>query len=157
MATVYGSKTLPSLTGPKNAPVKIFAFFGAVILSVFAVTVFRWVTSPYFAPSPVGTDPIPTSLLNLIRFTEVFCVGLIVVFLWILLIKPWIRDRKMPWDGMLMLALLTMWIQDPMCNYFNFTFMRSEEHTSELQSLMRTSYAVFCLKKKIRLTQTIYS
>src|SRR3546814_4744605 len=26
--------------------------------------------------------------------------------------------------------------------------MRSEEHTSELQSLMRTSYAVFCLKKQ---------
>src|SRR3546814_5059739 len=26
---------------------------------------------------------------------------------------------------------------------------RSEEHTSELQSLMRSSYAVFCLKKKI--------
>src|SRR3546814_1153713 len=29
-------------------------------------------------------------------------------------------------------------------------FVRSEEHTSELQSLMRISYAVFCLKKKIR-------
>src|SRR3546814_5896495 len=28
--------------------------------------------------------------------------------------------------------------------------MRSEEHTSELQSLMRNSYAVFCLKKKKR-------
>src|SRR3546814_6570480 len=28
------------------------------------------------------------------------------------------------------------------------TAMRSEEHTSELQSLMRISYAVFCLKKK---------
>src|SRR3546814_6234546 len=28
------------------------------------------------------------------------------------------------------------------------TTMRSEEHTSELQSLMRISYAVFCLKKK---------
>src|SRR3546814_7587223 len=27
-------------------------------------------------------------------------------------------------------------------------FRRSEEHTSELQSLMRISYAVFCLKKK---------
>src|SRR3546814_4349296 len=27
------------------------------------------------------------------------------------------------------------------------TLMRSEEHTSELQSLMRISYAVFCLKK----------
>src|SRR3546814_9321693 len=31
---------------------------------------------------------------------------------------------------------------------FVATQQRSEEHTSELQSLMRTSYAVFCLKKK---------
>src|SRR3546814_4525019 len=32
---------------------------------------------------------------------------------------------------------------------------RSEEHTSELQSLMRISYAVFCLKKKKRKQNTI--
>src|SRR3546814_1274144 len=30
--------------------------------------------------------------------------------------------------------------------------LRSEEHTSELQSLMRISYAVFCLKKKKTIT-----
>src|SRR3546814_1535216 len=30
--------------------------------------------------------------------------------------------------------------------------LRSEEHTSELQSLMRRSYAVFCLKKKTKTT-----
>src|SRR3546814_4113167 len=30
---------------------------------------------------------------------------------------------------------------------------RSEEHTSELQSLMRSSYAVFCLKKKKKTTE----
>src|SRR3546814_20269310 len=33
---------------------------------------------------------------------------------------------------------------------------RSEEHTSELQSLMRISYAVFCLKKKTHKTHTLY-
>src|SRR3546814_1635768 len=33
---------------------------------------------------------------------------------------------------------------------------RSEEHTSELQSLMRISYAVFCLKKKKNTTKQIY-
>src|SRR3546814_1345387 len=33
---------------------------------------------------------------------------------------------------------------------------RSEEHTSELQSLMRISYAVFCLKKKTILQITLY-
>src|SRR3546814_1767866 len=35
-----------------------------------------------------------------------------------------------------------IWSQQPNGQY------RSEEHTSELQSLMRISYAVFCLKKK---------
>src|SRR3546814_10913702 len=33
---------------------------------------------------------------------------------------------------------------------------RSEEHTSELQSLMRISYAVFCLKKKNKTTNLIH-
>src|SRR3546814_5955758 len=32
--------------------------------------------------------------------------------------------------------------------YHSHVFIRSEEHPSELQSLMRTSYAVFCVKKK---------
>src|SRR3546814_1550183 len=32
--------------------------------------------------------------------------------------------------------------------FYHITEHRSEEHTSELQSLMRISYAVFCLKKK---------
>src|SRR3546814_1524021 len=34
---------------------------------------------------------------------------------------------------------------------------RSEEHTSELQSLMRISYAVFCLKKKKQYTKLIHN
>src|SRR3546814_9659340 len=43
----------------------------------------------------------------------------------------------------------------PIHTFFNITLPiiapgRSEEHTSELQSLMRISYAVFCLKKKIK-------
>src|SRR3546814_968952 len=35
--------------------------------------------------------------------------------------------------------------------------VRSEEHTSELQSLMRISYAVFCLKKKNKYISTYYA
>src|SRR3546814_1318822 len=41
------------------------------------------------------------------------------------------------------LSPLAQWIVVPL-----IAFWRSEEHTSELQSLMRISYAVFCLKKK---------
>src|SRR3546814_4691399 len=38
------------------------------------------------------------------------------------------------------------------CNREDHDAERSEEHTSELQSLMRISYAVFCLKKKTKRT-----
>src|SRR3546814_8890967 len=40
------------------------------------------------------------------------------------------------------------WSEITWIRYRSSSFCRSEEHTSELQSLMRISYAVFCLKKK---------
>src|SRR3546814_4375336 len=49
------------------------------------------------------------------------------------------RTRARTWDPLIKSQLLYQ--------------LRSEEHTSELQSLMRTSYAVFCLKKKINQTK----
>src|SRR3546814_10350357 len=39
----------------------------------------------------------------------------------------------------------------------SYLWLRSEEHTSELQSLMRIPYAVFCLKKKQKKTKRINS
>src|SRR3546814_2963756 len=44
------------------------------------------------------------------------------------------------------LAVITLTALFSLVGFWN----RSEEHTSELQSLMRTSYAVYCLKKKIK-------
>src|SRR3546814_8098312 len=44
--------------------------------------------------------------------------------------------------------LMLLWV-------FGIFWHRSEEHTSELQSLMRISYAVFCLKKKTIITDYI--
>jgi hypothetical protein len=111
------------LTGTPAHPVKFFAVSGVIVAAVYAEVLFRWVTGPYFKASPVGADPIPEWALWLIRFSEVFCAALIVLFLWILLLKPWIRDKRISWDGMLMLCLFSMWVLDPICNYFNFTFM----------------------------------
>src|SRR3546814_9528214 len=65
-------------------------------------------------------------------------------------------------------TLIVILLIASVCSYFMSTFgvvidkamianalqTRSEEHTSELQSLMRISYAVFCLKKKKSLEHT---
>src|SRR3546814_8294823 len=47
------------------------------------------------------------------------------------------------------LAVVVLREHLPVAGRIDVALARSEEHTSELQSLMRISYAVFCLKKKI--------
>src|SRR3546814_2077897 len=50
-------------------------------------------------------------------------------------------------DHLQVMAQRRQWFEKP-SGAFMALWWRSEEHTSELQSLMRISYAVFCLKKK---------
>src|SRR3546814_3244255 len=50
--------------------------------------------------------------------------------------------------GSFALSVIPNLFRDPWTQSAQDRAMRSEEHTSELQSLMRNSYAVFCLKKK---------
>src|SRR3546814_5286113 len=60
-------------------------------------------------------------------------------------------------DWETMAAIVASWIVSPVFGAGFAALMlyfRSEEHTSELQSLMRISYAVFCLKKKITRIQS---
>src|SRR3546814_8518474 len=65
---------------------------------------------------------------------------------------PWIRVTQFAIVTMAVIAVAaaleaTGEIAVPICAALVFA-LRSEEHTSELQSLLRISYAVFCLKKK---------
>src|SRR3546814_5157523 len=53
-------------------------------------------------------------------------------------LEAWVTDHD----------LLTLDASRPLEVRVTPPYQRSEEHTSELQSLMRISYAVFCLKKK---------
>src|SRR3546814_6344310 len=70
-----------------------------------------------------------------------------------------VRDGRLLWTGGLIVvlpltALAVGWQRQAALQAERVTAQaldyedRSEEHTSELQSLMRISYAVFCLKKK---------
>src|SRR3546814_4537632 len=66
-------------------------------------------------------------------------------------VGQWIRDGRVKWKETVYEGLdrapeafLGLFRGDN----FGKMVVRSEEHTSELQSLMRISYAVFCLKKK---------
>src|SRR3546814_2919534 len=63
-------------------------------------------------------------------------------------LDPHVRHMRLKSDRMTVIKT------DLIC-FLSASSARSEEHTSELQSLMRISYAVFCLKKKKKKTQTL--
>src|SRR3546814_4877652 len=59
-------------------------------------------------------------------------------------------DQPMIWRGPMVTKALGQLLNETVWDDVEYLVvdLRSEEHTSELQSLMRISYAVFCLKKK---------
>src|SRR3546814_3776986 len=61
----------------------------------------------------------------------------------------WLPDREaaMPFPESGSVTVASWAMHEPVSSFLTVE-TRSEEHTSELQSLMRISYAVFCLKKK---------
>src|SRR3546814_9290067 len=56
-------------------------------------------------------------------------------------------QRQMPFQRVRAQAMHGDDVVEPTVGYQQTLVLRSEEHTSDLQSLMRLSYAVFCLKK----------
>src|SRR3546814_3115529 len=64
--------------------------------------------------------------------------------------EPWSREPGEGAGGRAPLFAVLQGVLDPLPHFRSLRHVRSEEHTSELQSLMRISYAVFCLKKKKR-------
>src|SRR3546814_9625067 len=69
---------------------------------------------------------------------------------------PWSSASAMPSTRLETLTGLnsTLWI--PASRAFSTTSARSEEHTSELQSLMAISYADFCLQKKTNISCPVH-
>ena len=96
----------------------------------------------FFDKTPIGR--IVTRVTNDIEaLNELFASGIVMVFSDVFIIVwIFIFMFSMSFD----LALITIAVL-PILIYA--TFLRSEEHTSELQSHSFISYAVFCLKKKI--------
>ncbi|TFV59785.1 spirocyclase, AveC family [Mycobacterium sp. PS03-16] len=104
--------------GASNA-VRIWATVGAVFLALTVYVFVRWVTGPYFEPVAGGPSEPPLYMkIPLIANAVVLWVGLPFA-LWHFLIRPWLRERRITLDGMLLVSMGLMMFQDPMLNYYS--------------------------------------
>src|SRR3546814_2184558 len=98
--------------------------------------------------SDVCSSDLSASLLAMIPHAAI--AGLLILVAWNLLELPRWRHAARVQRSECMIALATLVATVTIRMEIA---IRSEEHTSELQSLMRISYAVFCLKKKNETTE----
>ncbi|ADP81267.1 spirocyclase AveC family protein [Pseudofrankia inefficax] len=103
---------------PRNA-VRVWSVVGGVLLLVQLYVWIRWVTSPYFARVPQGpSDPPLYMKIPLVVDAAAMWIGLPIA-IWHFLVRPWLRERRITLDGMLLASLGLMGFQDPLLNYTN--------------------------------------
>src|SRR3546814_10066218 len=102
---------------------------------------------PPFTRTPMSTSEVPRRLLaDPLARAALGVTTLVYLLLYLVTLGDLSFDSAVrPFDAWLVPTAGELWTRARVPFQFE---ARSEEHTSELQSLMRSSYAVFCLKKK---------
>lgn len=111
---------IPKEPAPRSSNrVKVLAGIGSAILALQLYVWIRWITGPYFERVPSGPSEPPLYMkIPLMANAVVLWVGLPFA-LWFFIIRPWVRERRITLDGMLLVSMALMFFQDPFLNYFN--------------------------------------
>jgi hypothetical protein len=121
-------KEVPAATPRRSGVVGWWAAFGTIGIAVALETWIRWIGSSDFKKPNPGSDHYG-SMTYLVIFEIVSCT-LAVVFLWRLVIRPWIRERRMPLDGKILLGLTLSYFVDPVLNLYSPTFAMNAHSVS---------------------------
>ncbi|MBI3227633.1 MAG: spirocyclase AveC family protein [Mycolicibacterium cosmeticum] len=103
----------------KVAPIHIWATIGGAILALQLYVWARWITGPYFERVPAGPTAPPQLMRVILTANSILLMAGLPVAIWWFIIRPWVRERRITLDGMLLVSMALMFFQDPFLNYFN--------------------------------------
>jgi hypothetical protein len=102
----------------KTGPVLWWATLGLILISCMAWALINWVVYN-FKPAPIAPGERVSILLIVVQIVApLFCI--VVGYFYVL--RPWRKMGRLPWDAVFLLACATILFQDPINNYFKFTF-----------------------------------
>jgi len=117
-----GSGAVPGLHDREPGTVKVWAFAGTVMLAWIAQGWIRWIGSDDFRPVSRGPDRIPTFDLVMLRTLEVASLAIMVWLVWHTIVRPLRRERRIGFDGKLLLAGMFGYFVDQFINIYNVSF-----------------------------------
>jgi hypothetical protein len=109
----------PSEARPQTPNVVWWSLIGGLFLAFEIYVMVKWVTGPYFKTVPSGPSVPPLWMrVELIAWQAIGIVVALGMIYWFL-VRPWRRDGRVAFDGLLCVsALLVAW-QDPLSSYFS--------------------------------------
>ncbi len=114
-----GAAALDADVQAKVKPVTIWAAVGGALLVLQLYVWIRWITGPYFERVPGGTTDPPMYMKAFLTFNAILMWVLLPIAIWWFIVRPWVRERRITLDGMLLVSMGLMFFQDPLLNYFN--------------------------------------
>ncbi|NIB38824.1 spirocyclase AveC family protein [Pseudomaricurvus alkylphenolicus] len=105
------------LDAKPTPPVIYWSRAGALVLAFIVYVLATWISGPHFHSVDPGPDPLPALQATFIYWVQIVTLMLGVVAMWLVVIRPWIREKQLTTTGMLYICWLTLFFQDPMMNY----------------------------------------
>jgi hypothetical protein len=113
--------------------VKWWAFVGVLFLAVEMYQICSWLVQGHARPGPVGSTPLPAWMHYSLLAQQIIFPALAVVVIYKLLIRPLRKERKLAFDGILVIAFFQMWqVQDPWAFYNGGYFLTYNAHLFNL-------------------------
>jgi hypothetical protein len=102
----------------KLRPILAWALVGAMFLALQVYVYTKWITGPNFGETNTGPDAVPQYMKVLITVQLPLGFILLGAFGWHFLIKPWRRDGRPSFDGLMVVGWMSMYWMDGLCNYY---------------------------------------
>lgn len=120
-ATLGGRRAVLDNPSEKK-PIKGWAVVGALWLAFYLYLFVRWIFSPDTQRVPQGPTQLPGWMSTL--FTVYLPIGVLVTIgvIYLVVVRPRLREKRMTTDGLLLLSFILLWFQDPFINFYTPTF-----------------------------------
>lgn len=106
-----------------SPPVVRWAWVGAAILAFIVYVFATWFITGKAVPTDPGPDPLPEIQRLFIFWVQIVAMTIGAIVAWYFVVVPWRREGKMSTTGMLYIAWLTLFFQDPMMSYTSHSLL----------------------------------
>lgn len=106
----------------RTQPVTYWAVLGGATLAFILIIWGKWVTGPYFTTVPSGPDVPPLWMRAILMGWQIVIPPLALYLVYRTVIRPWRRERHVPFDGLMIVSFFFMWFWDPWSSYTGHWF-----------------------------------